>query len=453
MPKRRANGEGNIRKRKDGRWEGRYTAGYDANGKAITKNVLGRTQAEGKDKLRAAIEDSKKLDPVKAGSYTLEQWLKLCYSVYVEPQVRYSTKEFYHNAIDHHIIPKLGNVKLEKLTMLQIQQFYNELLKSGRVQKKNQPELKDHGLSPRMVQCVHVVLNKALEYAVEEKLILANPAKKCKIPKNTHKEMNILPEALIGPYLSAAKEHGILAPMYLELTTGLRRGELLALRWEDLDVQNHTLSINKSVARQDGKLVVSTPKTPNSIRTVLLPEDTVKLLVEEHERHPANPYLFPSPRTGETWDPDGFRRLHDRIIKEIGAEHVRFHDMRHPYVKHTTKIFSLRLMDFQAQAYPDARRKTRGACQLLRVGQSRSPVRPLCNRKRFSCLPPQSKMSWILYAISMRLSGYTSTRSISSSASSVVSVSASKIALDAFLRLSRRACSSCFCFACANTAA
>ena len=186
MPKRRANGEGNIRKRKDERWKGRYTAGYDANGKAITKNVLGRTQAEVKDKLRNAIEDSKKLDPVKAGSYTLEQWLKLWYSVYVEPQVRYSTKEFYHNAIDHHIIPKLGSVKLEKLTMLQIQQFYNELLKSGRVQKKNQPELKEHGLSPRMVQCVHVVLNKALEYAVEEKLILVNPAKKCKIPKNTY---------------------------------------------------------------------------------------------------------------------------------------------------------------------------------------------------------------------------------------------------------------------------
>ena len=280
MPKRRANGEGNIRKRKDGRWEGRYTAGYDANGKVITKNVLGRTQAEVKDKLRAAIEDSKKLDPVKAGSYTLEQWLKLWYSIYVEPQVRYSTREFYHNAIDHHIIPKLGNVKLEKLTMLQIQQFYNELLKSGRVQKKNQPELKEHGLSPRMVQCVHVVLNKALEYAVEEKLILANPAKKCKIPKNTRKEMKILPEALIGPYLSAAKEHGILAPMYLELTTGLRRGELLALRWGDLDVQNRTLSINKSVARQDGKLVISTPKTPNSIRTVLLPKDTVGSMLE-----------------------------------------------------------------------------------------------------------------------------------------------------------------------------
>ena len=251
MPKRRANGEGNIRKRKDGRWEGRYTAGYDANGKVITKNVLGKTQVEVKDKLHTAIEDSKKLDPVKAGSYTLEQWLKLWYSIYVEPQVRYSTKEFYHNAIDHHIIPKLGNVKLEKLTMLQIQQFYNELLKSGRVQKKNQPELKEHGLSPRMVQCVHVVLNKALEHAVEEKLILANPAKKCKIPKNTRKEMDILPEALIGPYLSAAKEHGILAPMYLELTMGLRRGKLLALRWEDFRcAEPYTLDQQKCCAAE-----------------------------------------------------------------------------------------------------------------------------------------------------------------------------------------------------------
>ena len=165
-------------------------------------------------------------------------------------------------------------------------------------------------------------------------------------------------------------------------------------------------------------------------------------------------WMFPSPVLEDL--PLNPGSVYDRlqlILEHANCKQVRFHDLRHPYVKHTTKIFSLRLMDFQAQAYPDARRKTRGACQLHRGGQSRSPVRPLCNRKRFSCLPPQSKMSWILYAISMRLSGYTSTRSISSSASSVVSVSASKIALDASLRLSCRACSSCFCFACANTAA
>jgi integrase len=218
-------------------------------------------------------------------------------------------------------------------------------------------------------------------------------------------------------------------------------------------VESKTLSITKQVNRINGELVVSPPKTRNSVRTLALPQQAVDLLIAEHKKHPRNPYLFPSPKTGTMYDPDAFRRTHDKILKAIGAEHIRFHDLRHPYVKPTTKIFSLRLMDFQAQAYPDAQRKTRGACQLHRGGQSRSTVRPLYNRKRFSCLPPQSKMSWILYAISMRLSGYTSTRSISISASSVVSASASKIALDASFRLSCRACSSCFCFACANTAA
>ena len=87
--------------------------------------------------------------------------------------------------------------------------------------------------------------------------------------------MTIIPPEKLGVYLREAEKYGVLPMFFLELSSGLRRGELLALRWEDLDVQNRTLSINKSVARQDGKLVISTPKTPNSIRTVLLPEDTV----------------------------------------------------------------------------------------------------------------------------------------------------------------------------------
>lgn len=186
---------------------------------------------------------------------------------------------------------------------------------------------------------------------------------------------------------------------------------------------------------------------------VLLPPPVLNVLIT-YRNSCTSRWMFPSPvKEDSPTDPVTIQKRLSTVLKRADCKRLRFHDLRHPYVKHTTKIFSLRLMDFQAQAYPDARRKTRGACQLLRGGQSRSPVRPLCNRERFSYLPPQSKMSWILYAISIRLSGYTSTRSISSSASSVVSVSASKIALDASMRLSCRACSSCFCFACANTAA
>lgn len=209
--------------------------------------------------------------------------------------------------------------------------------------------------------------------------------------------------------------------------------------------------------------VLKSPKADSSKRKVFIPKSVAQCLIELKKDQEeiiealGNEYqnynLVMATTFGLPIGDSYLRTKMQDIIDELGLPDVVFHSLRHPYVKHTTKIFSLRLMDFQAQAYPDARRKTRGACQLLRVGQSRSPVRPLCNRKRFSCLPPQSKMSWILYAISMRLSGYTSTRSISSSASSVVSVSASKIALDASFRLSCRACSSCFCFACANTAA
>ena len=453
MSKKRANGEGSIRKRKDGRWEGRYTAGYDKDGKVITKNVLGKTQAEVKEKLKTAIEESQKLDPTRTGQYTVQTWVALWYEVFIKPQIRPNTKQFYRNCMENHLFPALGNCPLEKLSTIQIQRAINEMSEHGRNHYYSHIPLKETTLSPRIVQGILGILRKSLDQAVAEKLILSNPAANCKAPKTVRKEMKVLPEELIGPYLHEAKQRGVFAPLYLELTSGLRRGELLALLWKDLNVKDRTLSVTKSVCRIDHQLVVSQPKTKNSLRLLTLPESTVQILVEEHEKHPDNPYMFPSPKTGEMLDPASFRAMHDRILEAIGAEHVRFHDMRHPYVKHTTKIFSLRLMDFQAQAYPDARRKTRGACQLHRGGQSQSPVRPLCNRERFSYLPPQAKMSWILYAISMRLSGYTSTRSISSSASSVVSVSASKIALDASMRLSCRACSSCFFFACANTAA
>ncbi len=447
-------GEGSIRKRKDGRWEGRYTAGCDpTTGKPIHKSVLAKTQSEAKEKLKQAIAEAEKLDMSRAKSYTLGAWIKLWYEVYAEPRLREKTKHYYLNYIDNHIVPELGGTPLEKLTTIQIQKFYNDLQKSGRIQRYTHIKLKDKGLSTRVVRGIHTLLNNCLEQAVAERLILSNPAKGCRLPKLEKREMKILPEDKIGPYLAEAERRGLLAAFYLELTTGLRRGELLALLWTDLDAENMTISVSKQVNRINGGLVVSQPKTPNSIRKLAIPQRAVELLVEEHAKHPHSPHLFVSPKTGTMFDPDSFRHTHEKILKAIGAEHISFHDLRHPYVKHTTKIFSLRLMGFQAQAYPDARRKTCGACQLHRGGQSRSPVRPLCNRKRFSCLPPQAKMSWILYAISMRLSGYTSTRSISSSASSVVSVSASKIALDAFLRLSCRACSSCFFFACANTAA
>ena len=453
MAKKRANGEGNIRKRKDGRWEGRYTAGYDEKtGKRMIKNVLGKTQAEVKEKLAKAVAEAESVDVRRADEYTLGTWLQTWYELYAKPHLRFSTAEYYRRGIELHITPRIGDIPLKKLTGRDLQWLYKDLQEHGRLreaQKGKQP-----GLSDSTIRGIHTMLHNALDRAVKERLIVRNPADDCVPPKISKHEMKILPPEQIKSYLTAADQRGVLPMFYLELISGLRKGELVALQWSDLDIENKTISVSKQAGRNSaGEPDITRPKTENSIRKISIPQEAVELLIAEHQKHPDNPWMFPSPKTGGMYHPDSVVNIHKKILKDAGLEHLRFHDLRHPYVKHTTKIFSLRLMDFQAQAYPDARRKTRGACQLHRGGQSRSPVRPLCNRKRFSCLPPQAKMSWILYAISMRLSGYTSTRSISSSASSVVSVSASKIALDASLRLSCRTCSSCFCFACANTAA
>ena len=329
MAKKRKAGDGLIRQRTDGRWEGRYVVGYDDHGYPKTKAVFGKSKRECAEKLAALKTQlggipSDKLRP----EMRFADWLDYWYETHCKPNIRTSTQSGYEDRIRLHIKPELGEIRLNRLTQNDLQQFYARLKKSGR---KTRTEYYGEGLSDRMVRMCHATCRSALQRAVQDGLIRTNPAEGCKLPPKKAREMQVLARDELQRFLIQAKAEGYYELFLLDLATGLRRGELLALRWEDLDVQNRTLSINKSVARQDGKLVISTPKTPNSIRTVLLPTDTVKLLVEEHEKHPANPYLFPSPRTGETWDPDGFRRLHDRIIKEIGAEHVRFHDMRHTF--------------------------------------------------------------------------------------------------------------------------
>ena len=211
MGKKRANGEGSIRKRKDGRWEGFYTASYDpATGKQKIKNVLGRTQAEVKEKLKKTIADSQRLDMNRSGTHTVKSWVQMWYEVYAEPRLRENTKDYYLNYINNHIIPQLGDIKLDKLTTIQIQKFYNDLQKNGRVQRYQHIQLKNKGLSVRVVHGIHTLLNNCLEQAVAE-----------------------------------------------------------------------------------------------------------------HKKHPGNPYMFLSPRTGGVFDPDTFRHTHEKILKAIGAEHIR----------------------------------------------------------------------------------------------------------------------------------
>ena len=331
MPKRRGNGEGSIRKRKDGRWEGRYTAGADPlTGKVLSRNVLGKTQTETLEKLKAAIKEAEKLDLQRAGQYTVAQWARLWFETYSKPHVRESTALYYENYIEQHIIPRIGEVKLNTLTPIQVQRFYNDVKSGGRI-KRNE-KITDLSLSNRTVRGLHMLLHNCLEQAVRERLISVNPTDNCRIPPKERKEMKVIPPEKIGDYLKAAKEHGVLAMFYLELSSGLRRGELLALLWSDLDVKTRTISVTKTVHRYSGELKVLPPKTENSIRKIVIPQQAVDLLEEEHRRHPDNPYMFPSPVTGGMYDPDAIGRTHKKLLARAGLESgIRFHDLRHTF--------------------------------------------------------------------------------------------------------------------------
>ena len=138
MAKKRADGEGSIRKRSDGRWEGRYTAGYHSEtGKRIIKNVLGKTQAECKAKLSAALESVKSIDVSRADEYTVATWLRSWYDIYAKPNIRVATADRYHLMVEQYTIPRIGNIKLTKLTAHDLQKLYKELMENGRINRKS----------------------------------------------------------------------------------------------------------------------------------------------------------------------------------------------------------------------------------------------------------------------------------------------------------------------------
>ena len=406
-------------------------------------------------RLRAEFEPPKEAGDLSSdmlfADYLLE-WLEIA-----KGRLAHATYGAYQGLLKSTIVPYFRKKKLtlRELEARHLQMFYSEMLRR---------------VTPNTVIHYHAVIHSALKYAVKTDMLIQNVADKVDRPRKNSFQPVFLSADEMQKMFEALRGTKLELPVLVAAFYGLRRGEVVGLKWDAIDFEQGTISVKRTVTSTiiDGKyqeFEQQSAKTKSSLRTLPLIGSFREYFMQVKEAQELNKqvcgncynyeydgFVFVD-ELGERMRVEYLTNAFPKFLESHGLRRMRFHDLRHPYVKHTTKIFSLRLMDSQAQAYPDARRKTRGACQLHRGGQSRSPVRPLCNRKRLSCLLPQSKMSWILYAISMRLSGYTSTRSISSSASSVVSVSASKIALDASFRLSCRACSSCFCFACANTAA
>ena len=330
MAKKRANGEGNIRKRKDGRWEGRYTAGHDPEtGKAIYKNVLGRTQAEAKTKLKAAIEETKSLDVTKAGKYTVGAWMDEWFENYAKIKVRPSSHQTYLGYIDNHIKPNIGKIPLEKLTSLELQKLYKKLLEKGRVERI-ESKGQSKGLSPKTVRNIHQIIASAMKLAKEQRLIAADPTEGCALPKLEHREMKALPVEQLTSFLREAKDSGVFEMYYVELATGLRRGELLGLKWEDIDLEKGILRVKRQVARINGEVVEAPLKTKNAYRTLPLAKDTIAVLKEQKKKVGSSHWVFPSP-TGGPISPDSVLHMLHRVLKRAGLPRIRFHDLRHTF--------------------------------------------------------------------------------------------------------------------------
>ena len=330
MAKKRANGEGSLRKRKDGRWEGRYTAGHDpSTGKAIYKNVLGRTKAETAEKLKAAIDASAEMDDTKKRDYKVAEWLEVWLEDWAKMSLRPSTYQTYKGFLKNHIGPKIGKTPLEKLTSLEIQRLYKELLESGRVPSK-ESRCKPKGLAPKTVRNLHQMFSSALDVAAAQRLIRSNPAKGCTLPRVERQEMQTLTPDQLAAFFQEAKRSGVYELYYLDLATGLRRGELLGLKWTDIDLQRKTMRIQRSIARQNGSVGEAPLKTKNAYRTLPLSEDAVGVLKEQKKKAGDSPYVFPSP-AGGPMSPDSVLHRLQRVLKRAGLPRIRFHDLRHTF--------------------------------------------------------------------------------------------------------------------------
>ena len=329
-----------IRQRADGRWEGRYVIGYDDRGYPKTKNVLAKTKRECAEKLQKLKEElgGIKSDKVKP-DMRFGDWLEYWYERHSKPGIRPTTQAGYESRIRLHIIPEIGQIPLNKLTQNDLQQFYARLKKNGR---KSLTERYGEGLSDRMVRMCHATCRSALEKAVQDGLIRVNPAIGCKLPPKKAREMQVLDRDELQRFLIQAQAEGYYELFLLDLATGLRRGELMALQWDDLDFETGVLNVNKQVYAVNGELQFSEPKTKTSIRKIVLPPSVVEVL-REYRKTVNSRWMFPSPVKGDTpLTPGAVRKRLQLILEHAGCKHVRFHDLRHPYVKPTTKNISVK---------------------------------------------------------------------------------------------------------------
>ena len=282
MAKRRPKGDGMIRRRKDGRWEGRIVVGHKENGNRIYKYVFAKTQKELLPKFHQLKEQYAGMELTEQSKMTLGEWLDKWLAEIKEPMIRESTADGYRRYIENHIKPHLGNKKLTSVSTAEIQKMYNKLKKEGRVN----PNKKDgKGLSNATVRSIHMLLHEAMDGAVKEGLIPSNPTDGTTIPKLVKTGKPVLLESQLATFMEALNSDELWHDLfYMEIMTGMRRGEICGLKWSDFDEEQGAIIVERSVNYKESNAVEGDTKTANSDRRIILPPSVADMLRERKKK-------------------------------------------------------------------------------------------------------------------------------------------------------------------------
>ncbi len=333
MAKRRPAGDGLVRKRSDGRWEGRIVVGHKDDGSPIFRSVFARTQKDLMTKLHQSIENYRDVELTEDSNLTLGEWLdkwideQMCFAV------RESTLDGYRRHCNNYIKPRLGDKRIGSVTTADIQRMYNNLRKNGRL---NESYEKGYSLSDSVVRSIHMMLHQAMDAAVAAHIIVKNPTEGTVIPKAKYAPKQILTEAQLEKFLYVVKQDPLWSDFfYTELTTGMRRGEICGLRWDDFDERTGQLHIRRSVTnRKGGGVKVGETKTEKGMRSIQLPPSTVEIL-KERKKKSYSDWIFHNPTVPELpLSPDtAYNRL-KTLLRYAELPPIRFHDLRHTFATH-----------------------------------------------------------------------------------------------------------------------
>ena len=332
MARRRPSGEGMIRQKKKGQWEGRVVVGHKENGEPIFRYVYARTQKELLGKLHQKIEEFQGTELTEQSGMRLGAWLDKWLTEYVPGTVRESTLRSYRNIAERHIKPVLGDKPVAFITATDVQKLYSRLRKQGRA--KSHPAY-GHELADSTVGRIHCLFHEAMEAAVKEHLISANPTKGAVVPKGVKKEMRVLGSEQLAAFMEQidAEEHWR-DFFYTELTTGLRRGEICGLKWSDFDEESGRLNIRRTITVRNGAATEGETKTGKGRRSFYLPVSTANML-RERKRTAQTQWIFPDPLKPELpVAPNLAYRTMKELLRKAGLPDIRFHDLRHTFATH-----------------------------------------------------------------------------------------------------------------------